>query len=270
MRKRGATVINYVMIIGLLIVGFIAMTALKRIFFWEASEIHKDEYQVFYDTIKDIVEKSTIFPVDSFFNLTFKDSEEYTLTIENNQLSVYFPKKDILIKETLIVSNYNIIPNTFTTSGVINVINKGRNIYLTEHIHCDLSDRICDPGCIANSDMTTRCDSACYWEYVKDVCISYCIDVNMDGVINSIDADNYCDPDCYNSVKNGGIYDIDCLESGDKICDPDTHMVEDEYCDLDCIGDAPDFIGNFANGVCDLDCNKFDIDCPLWFNQGFA
>ncbi|MBN2421993.1 hypothetical protein JXB41_02100 [Candidatus Woesearchaeota archaeon] len=265
MQKRGATVINFVLIFGLLVVGVVVLSSLRSIFFWQSSETEKEIYLDFFEKIKDSIEKSMMFPSDSIYNLSFTDVEEYVVSVDNHELSVFFPEKDLEIKDTVIVSNINVIPSKFRTSGIIYVIKKNRNLFVSNNISCTINNKICEPGCIIQENPDMRCDPDCYNEYSEDSCINYCIDINRDGITNHLDRDDICDKDCYNNLKNGGFYDSDCLESNDNICDPDTHMIKDNYCDKDCLGPAE----NSANGVCDPDCESFDIDCPEELNKQF-
>ncbi|MGC8929084.1 MAG: C1 family peptidase [Candidatus Woesearchaeota archaeon] len=43
------------------------------------------------------------------------------------------------------------------------------------------------------------------------------------------------------------------IEFSDGVCDPATHNIVDNFCDVDCLP---------ANGVCDPDCKSYDPDCP--------
>ncbi|MFH0876101.1 MAG: SGNH/GDSL hydrolase family protein [archaeon] len=262
MQKRGETVLNFVLMFGILIVSVIAFASLQGIFGWQGRETIKEKEFAFFQNIKSAIERSMHYPSDSYQNVTFLLSEPFSVTIKNNQLLVFFPKTKDSFKETLLASNLNILENDFSTTGKIQVLSRGRNLYVTDKIKCTHSDGVCDHGCIFSDKLSQRCDPDCYSGTMRDYCISYCVDINKDGMTNQNDADGICDMDCYNNERNGGIYDFDCIESNDGICDPDTHLNNDLYCDLDCVGKPPDYNGNIANGICDPDCTIYDIDCP--------
>ncbi|MBD3203083.1 hypothetical protein GF327_02215 [Candidatus Woesearchaeota archaeon] len=251
MSKRGATVVNFVLIFGLMIIAVIAISSIQNIFFWQSKTTEHDSLNRFFRKVKDSIEKSMMYPSGFSYNLSFSDVPEYELSINNHGLKIFFPDYDYSIEDALIVSNYNIIPNNFFTSGKIYIVSKNRNIYISDKLNCRMNDGVCDPECMIEN----KCDPDCYSEEKDNSCISFCIDTNKDQIINEKDRDSICDPDCYNSYRNGGYYDPDCTASGDEICDPDIHMIIDNYCDLDCLSSTK------ANGVCDPDCMRNDLDC---------
>jgi len=258
--KRGETVMNYVLMLGLLVIGVIAFGVLKNLFTWQAVETGKEVRQAFFEDVLAAVERGMAYPSDSEQNLTFRNVERYELEIYDNILRLRFPGQ--MIEQTLVASSLNVIPNRIVTSGSIAVITRNGDLFVTDSLRCIHGDGICDPACIYDKDPAMRCDPDCYSEDGGDGCISACVDRNKDGLTNHLDTDAICDPDCYNGWRNGGTYDIDCITSGDGICDPDTHMKNDSYCDRDCLGPAPDFLADLSNGVCDTDCLQFDPDCP--------
>lgn len=253
MNKRAATIMNYVMILGLLVIGMIIISNLSSITFLQAKEVEADTASLFFSDIIDSIEKAAATPADSIYVVTFPGADDFTFTIGDNKVNMNFYKMNINLTSSLIVSNLNIIPNSFTTTGNLSIISKKRNLYVTPNIVCVLDDGVCDPGCI----FFDQCDPDCYDPYERDVCISYCVDQNDDSILNDEDMDGICDPDCYDTYRDGGVYDFDCLQSRDGICDPDVHMIIDHYCDFDCVQ---------SNGICDPDCGYYDVDCPHWGN----
>ncbi len=119
---------------------------------------------------------------------------------------------------------------------------------------CNTNDNRCDPACVVSAD----CDPDCNMDDVEDrVCDSRC----------SAAGDNICDPDCFTSDKDKVNEAVDCIkdfeEDGngykrskdkDRICDADSHMVEDAMCDIDCLNN-----GTSSWGICDPDCSKYDM-----------
>ncbi|MBN1502434.1 hypothetical protein JW930_02740 [Candidatus Woesearchaeota archaeon] len=250
MKKRGYTVINFVLILGILVIGAIVIANLKGLSYKQAEAIEEEIAAEFLKNIANAIEGAMLYPSDSVNSVKLGAVREYELNIMNNKINLFFPSTRINLSYTLPVSNLNIIPTSIKSQGNLTIISKGRNLFVSDKIKCFLNDDVCDPGCIYYDELIEK---ECYQEIAEGVCISYYIDINKDGLTNHLDSDNICDPDCYNEQRNGGFYDFDCLESGDNICDPDTHMVRDFYCDTDCFG---------ANGVCDLDCAVYDVDCP--------
>jgi len=239
---------NFVLITGLLVVSVIVIANLKGISYSQTKDIEYEIALAYMDKIKNEIENSYVFPNDVKKIVTYEGIDQYKFFIHDNIINIYFPKNDINITKTFLVSNFNVIGNEFDTSGNITILFKKRNLYVTNNPKCILEDDICDPGCIIED----LCDPQCYNEDSRDSCISVCTDINGDGLTDDRDEDDICDKDCYNNNRNGGIYDIDCVETNDGICDPDTHYNIDGYCDRDCIG---------QNGVCDPDCIDFDPDC---------
>jgi len=119
---------------------------------------------------------------------------------------------------------------------------------------CNTNDNHCDPACVVSAD----CDPDCNMDDVEDrVCDSRC----------SAAGDSICDPDCFTSDKDKVNEAVDCIkdfdEDGkgykrskdkDRICDADSHMVEDAICDIDCLNN-----GTSSWGICDPDCSKYNM-----------
>lgn len=249
MYKKGATLTNFVLLIGMLLVSIIIIVSMRTIIFKQTEETQINIYDLILDTVKSSIESAQTLPQGSQFEIRLPRYEHYEMRIYNNKISAYFPQADITMEKHFFVSNINVIPSIIKNQASFYFILQDSNLFITENLKCNVSDSVCDTACLAHD----ICDPECYKDYYQDVCISACVDTNHNGAIDEGDADTICDLDCYNTQKNGGVYDVDCLESDDNICDPDTHMIYDNYCDNDCLAN---------NGVCDPDCGFYDIDCP--------
>ncbi|MFH1398706.1 MAG: hypothetical protein ABIG95_01185 [Candidatus Woesearchaeota archaeon] len=246
--KRGATILNFVLIFGMVFVAIIVVLNLQKIVMFQSRQVEVDASTEFVSSLISAIERAEAYPTDTHTTLKLKFIREYTLTISNGLLEVYFPREDVRVVNPFTTSNLNIIPNSFKNSAVINIYIKNRNLLVSDSLHCDPADSLCDPGCTYKA----ICDPSCYSQFISDVCNPFCIDQNNDKITNAEDADALCDPDCYNNYRNGGYYDIDCVNSNDGICDPDTADVVDNICDGDC---------KKPNGICDPDCGEQDADC---------
>ncbi|MEA3343472.1 MAG: hypothetical protein U9Q92_04860 [archaeon] len=133
---------------------------------------------------------------------------------------------------------------------------------------CNTNDNRCDPACVVNAN----CDPDCNVDNVEDrVCDSRC----------SAASDNICDPDCFTNDKDKVNEAADCIKDfdddgngnrrskeKDRICDADSHMIEDAICDIDCLNN-----GTSSWGICDIDCNKYnttDINGILVSEDGYC
>ncbi|MFH1433016.1 MAG: hypothetical protein ABIG84_07415 [archaeon] len=128
---------------------------------------------------------------------------------------------------------------------------------------CNTNDDRCDPACI----LEDYCDPQCNKHKVFDnVCDRRC----------SRAGDGVCDADCFTNDKDKINELKDCTKNfdedgngykrtketeNDRICDGDTHMIEDRICDRDCLNN-----GTSIWGTCDPDCNKYDQN-PIGFSQ---
>lgn len=249
--KRGATILNFVLIIGMLLVSMIVLLNLQKIALFQSKQVELDVSADFVKDIRSIIENAEAYPTDLRATITLHSAREYDMQISNGQIFVYFPREEITILEPFTTSNLNILPSRFSNSGKIYIYGEARNLLITNKLTCNLTDTKCDAGCIFR-EFNNQCDPACYSPYISDLCNPICIDINKDDITNKDDADTICDIDCYNNYKNGGYYDVDCIATNDKICDPDTNNIIDGICDGDC---KP------RNGICDPDCGTEDLDC---------
>ncbi|MBN1386339.1 hypothetical protein JW968_05195 [Candidatus Woesearchaeota archaeon] len=249
MQKKGATMTNFVLLIGMLLISVVIMMAIRNVIFGQTKDIQIGIYESILDTVKSSIEGAQTSPMGTQTEIKLPRSEKFTMTIENNRVEAYFPDADITLSRHFFVSKLNVIPTVIKDAASFHIVLKDSNLFIIDRLGCNTTDDVCDLGCAAER----VCDPACYRPYERDVCLSRCVDRNLNNIIDVGDIDGICDPDCYNSFKNGWVYDPDCPESNDSICDPDTHMIYDSYCDNDCFG---------QNGVCDPDCGFYDIDCP--------
>ncbi len=251
MKKRGATVTNFALIIGALAVGVVILFSFQRMNVQQAQFVSQKQANHIANSIADTIEALSNYPSGGDYSTLISSKEPFTATIKNNVLTVNFFRINKKAKEYLNIPNSYIINSEFSNSGEI-YIHYNHNDFIisnSKNLTCNTTDNKCDPDCI----LLGKCDPACYSNVADGVCNPYCVDINGDGKINSEDLDGICDPDCYSNDYKGGVYDPDCIKSGDGICDPDTNMIHDGICDEDCIK---------ANGVCDPDCKSLDPDCP--------
>ncbi|MCX6710596.1 MAG: hypothetical protein NTZ02_00720, partial [Candidatus Woesearchaeota archaeon] len=246
--RKGATITNFLLIIGLIFVSVAALGVLRRLALSQASQVETDYTVSMAEEVKAAIEKASSYPANAEYTLKFNDAILYRANISENRITFKFTKKNITTTLYFFSAKSYIIPSAFENSGIIKIYKKDSYIYVTNMLVCNTTDDICDPGCIA----LRVCDPACMTADPSNVCNPYCLDTNRNGRIDLADYNGNCTPSCYSNYKKG-FYDIDCVESGDGICDPDTNNIKDGICDTDCLG---------LNGVCDTDCNKPDLDCP--------
>ena len=247
--RKGATITNFLLIIGLIFVSVAALGVLRRLALSQASHVETDYTVSMAEQVKAAIEKASSYPSNAEYSLKFNDPVLYQANISENRITFRFTKKNITTTLYFFSAKSYIIPSSFENSGIINIYKKNDYIYVTDRLVCNTSDEICDAGCIALG----VCDPACKSPNERSICNPYCLDTNRNGKIDAADSDNMCIPACYTNF-NKGIYDIDCVDyEKDEICDPATNNIRDGICDPDCLG---------TNGVCDPDCPQYDADCP--------
>jgi hypothetical protein len=246
--RKGATITNFILIIGIIFVSVAALGVLRRLALSQATQVETDYTVSIAEQLKSAIEKAASYPSSAEYTLTLNDPLLYKANISGNKILFTFKKNNITKISYFFSASSSVIPSLFENSGIIRIYKKDNYIYVTDKLVCNVNDDICDSGCIALG----LCDPACTTADPSNVCNPYCLDTNRNGRIDSADSDINCTSSCYRNYKKG-FYDIDCVESGDGICDPDTSNVKDGVCDSDCLG---------LNGVCDPDCNAFDLDCP--------
>jgi len=246
--RKGATITNFLLIIGLIFVSVTALGVLRRLALSQASQVETDYTVSMAEEVKAAIEKAASYPSSAEYTLKLNDPLLYTANITGNKIFFTFKKNNITKTLYFFSANSHIIPSSFENSGIIHIYKKDSYIYVTNILVCNTTNDICDPGCIALG----ICDPACRKADEYNTCSPYCLDKNNDEEINRADSDALCIPACY-STFNKGFYDFDCIESGDGICEPATNSIKDGVCDTDCLG---------TNGVCDPDCTEYDADCP--------
>ncbi|MBD3204343.1 hypothetical protein GF327_08680 [Candidatus Woesearchaeota archaeon] len=249
MDKRGATVLNMIMVFGLMVIGVIAISSLRSVILSQAKVSEQEYYDDFAENILSVIEQIESYQNDVNLSVNLILNNDYIIEVSNNELILTTFNPDLKITKYYPAWNINVLPSKLESQGTIKFYLKNKNLLITDNKKCNLNDNICDPFCTIED----KCDDACYHEYENNICSLSCIDLNKDRTIDYNDIDGICDPDCYDSFRNGGIYDPDCVISDDNICEPDSHLVYDSICDSDCRG---------TNGVCDPDCGMDDIDCP--------
>ncbi len=204
MDKAGATVMNYVLMIGLMVVALIIISNLQSFVAWQSGAAEKDMADLFLDQIKTTIEKAISYPSDSQYLIVVPFAEEYQLNVTNNLLSLAFTQKEVSAQKVFFHPKINLLASSIENAGKIRVYYHERNLLVTNRLNCDILDNECDPGCA----IMGRCDPVCY-ESGNQNCNPYCVDVNHDGKTNSSDIDSKCDIDC---TKEDGICDPDCGE----------------------------------------------------------
>ena len=246
--KRGDTLVNFAFIIGMLLIAIAVTVTLTRFSLFQSRQLETDYLLDFSENIKNTLEKAQSSPNDANFKISLEAPILYKLWVDKGRINLEFPQYTYKTQTLFFSSNTNIIGKNIENSGEILILKRGNTILITDEVTCDTSDPVCDPGCIVQQ----KCDSACYKDYLNDVCNPYCVDKNNDKIINEKDLDKVCDPDCY-GYDMRGTYDPDCLLKNDNVCDPNTDNNPDNFCDNDCLN---------TNGVCDPDCSQYDADCP--------
>jgi len=246
MVKKASTLVNFVMLGGMLLFSSIIFLNLNRITLWQASQTESDLGMAVLQRISDTISFAESYPNDLNASMEIPTIEEYTLTISRGSLNIFFPASSLNLTKR--VSSYSIflLPSMVSNSRVLYLYKQGSWVMIASSMKCDIADQVCDPGCA----FYNACDPACNQDVANGACLPACVDRNGDGIITREDTDRRCDPDCYSNTPIG-IYDYDCLASNDNICDPDTHNLRDGYCDKDCSNE---------NGICDPDCSV-DPDC---------
>lgn len=245
MRKRGETILNFVLMIGLLIVGTIIISNLQKVTVWQAREAESDFVDTFLETIKTTIERAVSYPSDAEYLITVPFAEPYELNISRHELTIHFTELGITKKKAFFTTHINIIPSRVENAGKIRVRLKDGNLMVYQHKECNVGDGICDLGCI----LEKICDSDCL-PYADGLCNPYCVDINGDGNTDYQDSDGICD--------------IDCARL-DGICDPDCKTYEED----NCCGDDNYWTGTDCrpyegNGVCEIfageNCRD-SVDC---------
>ena len=274
--KRAGTVTNFILIIGMLLIGVVVIVSLRKVTIYKAQDIETQVLNSIVLEISKIADKASIYPSDAVYELKIPYAEEYKARIRNEEITLEFTKRRKTLRAKLILPKIHVLDSEFSSSGTIYVYKRDNNLLITNDkldvkqnkltiqtiqknittktkvVKCE-EDGVCEEDCI----IIKKCDPDCYSEERDGVCNKYCLDTNNDGVVDEKDSDGICDPDCYsNNYKD--VYDWDCLASGDSICDPATNNIKDGICDLDCL---------ITNGVCDPDCEYFDADCPTENNH---
>jgi len=251
-KRRGSTLSTFALIIGLLVVSLIVVVSVKRLWFWQASQIEQDVSDSIASSISEMLTKADYSTANMKVGVESPLAERIIVNVTKHYLAISIPDRHLTSRKVFNSRNLNIMPSVFEMSNRVFMYKRDRNIIFTDNLTCNTTDERCDPGCT----VLGVCDPACYQPGIKDgVCSPYCIDYNNDSVIDRRDFDGICDPDCYNNDADGGVYDPDCIKPDDGICDPDTNNKQDFLCDRDCLG---------TNGVCDPDCKETDKDCPPW------
>ncbi|MBU0757988.1 MAG: C39 family peptidase [Nanoarchaeota archaeon] len=255
MQKRGATVVNIVLTIGLLVVGVIVMSTFQKMMGWQTRETEVEMAEYFLGRITSAVEKSISFPTNAKYEVVSSFAEEYILTVSDNLISITFPERDITVEQTFFHPDINILPSVVENAGKVRVFTDNDNVLISNKLVCDPDDEVCDPGCAVER----ICDPLCYSDVSDGVCNPYCTDINTDYANNWDDVDGICDPDC---SQENGICDPDCLgdidcHEGNGVCEP-MHY-EDCSSGADCTCIAPEICcskrAEFGSSGCVLSLN---------------
>lgn len=251
-RRRGATLTNSILIIGMIFISLAIVGVLRNLALQQAKQVEIDYTISVVEDLKSAIEKAASTPANVEYVITLKDPLIYTINISQNRILAHFAINNLTSTTYFFPGNSVVIPSNIENSGIIHIYKKDNYIIITRANaaeECNLEDDKCDAACIALG----ICDPACKSPMEKSVCNPYCLDTNKNGRIDPADADKICIPACYTNFDKG-VYDIDCVDyENDGICDPATNNIKDGICDPDCLG---------TNGVCDPDCTQYDADCP--------
>ncbi len=247
MRNRHAgAVVNFFMIVGLMIIGLILIFSLTRFYLLQKGQLNENLANLNVEKIGLTVQEAASFQGDSIYEVSINFPERYDLEVKSNSIMLSFPEEKINVSYRLKPTEMYIPESRFSNSNKIIVAKKGNIIIITNKLGCAENSTVCSPGCIA----LEKCPDSCLSSY--EICNPYCFGSDNRNKANESLKDFFI-PACYSEQFRGGIYEKTAIKSHDGICDPNTHSKKDGKCDSDCIG---------QNGVCDLDCNQPDPDCP--------
>jgi len=131
MVKRGSSMQNYIMIIGLLVISLIVMLNLNKIFNIQASQVESDLAMSILDQITSSIQKIESYPADAKYRIVLEIAEPYNLNVSKSRLSLEFPSRNLKAAKSYFATNINIIETSFSGSGEIYIYKKDKNIYIT-------------------------------------------------------------------------------------------------------------------------------------------
>jgi len=128
MSKRGATVVNFVLLLALLIIGFFVMTSLQRMVFWQGDQLEQDIANSLIEKVYNSIETAKSYPSDTVYEISMPGIYEYELTIDRNTISVHFPRLNKNVSRSYIVNNINVIHSKIKNAGKFFVFNSKGNL----------------------------------------------------------------------------------------------------------------------------------------------
>jgi len=130
MNRRGATITNFVLIIGLLFVALIAVVALRNLMFSTGHAAERDAAQAFVERIKSSVERANAYPTDASYEIKVPFHDLYELNISKNMISLHLRSQGFTVRTDFANPNMNVVPSRVENAGVIYVLKKQKNIYV--------------------------------------------------------------------------------------------------------------------------------------------
>lgn len=178
--KKGDTLLNFAFIIGLIFIAAIVILNLNKLMGGQTKELQKDIAASLAENIKETVEKAQSSPNDADFLIKLPYAEEYDAVIDKNTIKVTFTRYNIETEASFFSANLNVLKSSFSSSGIIHVYKQGNNLLVTNRLICNITDKICDPGCVIEQ----VCDPECYKKGQSDVCNPYCIGTDYGLIVN--------------------------------------------------------------------------------------
>ena len=261
MKRKGAIVISETILVAFgVIISFILLSSLASMIFRGQSESAQESALAF-------VAKDIASVIDNFageagsVQMTYKIPKgmKVNVTIDYKRVNVTAGKNKYIATFSALTHTKSYTLEAPNEICIVKNQNDMRISLTKGKCRCEMSNNACEPACIAND----VCDPTCNRHNVEDnVCDIRCSRV----------ADGICDRDCFTNDKDGVNEIRDCVNNfdtdsngrrktkdSDRICDGDSHLVEDNICDTDCLNN-----GTSYTGTCDPDCNKYDMQ----YNSG--
>ena len=130
--KKAQSVVNTILMLGILFIAGIIIIMLRKFLFFEAQIAEEELADHLADQITIAVEKALAYPTDAKYVVLVPYTDEYELNVSNGEISLYFPERNLRVKKPFIVANVNILQTSIKNSGKIYIYRSGKNILVTD------------------------------------------------------------------------------------------------------------------------------------------